>query len=309
MENQTVSASVRKRRIRKEITAWLMAVWPLVGFCLFGFIPLVLSVYLSFTKLTSFDFSAAKFIWLDNYIELFTDPDFYLAITNTLIYALSMPITLVLGLIIAVLLHTGVPGSKFFRSVFFIPYVCSIVAVSAMWKWMLNTDFGIVNGFIRALGGEGIPWLTEAGWYRVSLLIIIIWSGTGFNIILFQAALANVNKSYYEAADLDGANAFQKFFSLTLPAISPTTFYLVIMGFIGCLQVYTPMQVMANPAPFGPDNAGLTIVFYLVYSLRDGLVTRGMGLASAIAWILAAAIIIITILNFKISRKWVHYDE
>ena len=178
MENQTVSASVRKRRIRKEITAWLMAVWPLVGFCLFGFIPLVLSVYLSFTKLTSFDFSAAKFIWLDNYIELFTDPDFYLAITNTLIYALSMPITLVLGLIIAVLLHTGLPGSKFFRSVFFIPYVCSIVAVSAMWKWMLNTDFGIVNGFIRALGGDRHQSGSAAGWDSVSMSVVVVLPGT-----------------------------------------------------------------------------------------------------------------------------------
>ena len=117
MENQTVGASVRRRRIRKEITAWLMAVWPLVGFCLFGFIPLVLSVYLSFTKLTSFDFSAAKFIWLDNYIELFTDPDFYLAITNTLIYALSMPITLVLGMIIAVPSHPHTSAGRIYGHV------------------------------------------------------------------------------------------------------------------------------------------------------------------------------------------------
>lgn len=298
----------RRKLLKTDLAGWGMAVWPLVGFFLFGFLPLVLSVILSFTDLKSYRLSEASFIGFDNYRSLFSDPNFFLAIKNTLFYCLSMPISLVLGLFIATLLNRQLKGKKFYRTVFFIPYVCSVVAVAAMWKWMFNTDYGIINNVIRFFGGAGIPWLTDPHWFRISMLIILVWSNTGFNIILFQAALANISKSYYESADIEGANIFQKFFHLTLPAISPTTFYIVVMGLIGSLQVYTQMQVMANPAPFGPDKAGLTLVFYLVYVMRDGLTSMGMGLAAALAWILAAAICLITVFNFFFSKKWVHYD-
>lgn len=305
----TVAEKAKKRKqLRTDLTGWSLAVWPLIGFIIFGLIPLLLSVVLSFTDLKSYRLSEATFIGWQNYKILFHDPNFFLAIKNTLFYCLSMPISLVLGLLIASLLNRPLKGKKLYRTIFFIPYVCSVVAVASMWKWMLNTDYGIVNQIIRFFGGEGIPWLTDPKWFRVSMLIILVWSNTGFNIILFQSALANIDKSYYEAADIEGANVLTKFFKLTLPAISPTSFYIVIMGLIGSLQVYTQMQVMANPAPFGPEKAGLTLVFYLVYVMRDGLTSMGMGLAAAIAWILAAAICIITIINFTLSKKWVHYD-
>ncbi len=299
---------IRQKKLKDISRGWGMAMWPLVGFFLFGFIPLILSAVLSFTDLKSYNLSEIKFVGLQNYKYLFNDADFLLAIKNTLFYSLAMPISLVLGLIIAMLLNRRLKGTKFYRSVFFIPYVCSVVAVATMWKWIFNTDYGILNSFIVKLGGSPIPWLTEAKYFRLSMLIILVWSNTGFNIILFQAALANVNKSYYEAADMEGAGPFTKFFKLTLPAISPTTFYIVIMGLIGSLQVYTQMQVMANPPPFGPEKAGLTIVFYLVYVMRDGLTSLGMGLAAAIAWILAVVIVCITMLNFALSKKWVYYD-
>lgn len=298
----------RKKELRNMAKGWSMSMWPLIGFFLFGFIPLVLSAVLSFTDLKSYRLNELEFIGFENYKYLFNDADFGLAIKNTLFYSLSMPISLVLGLLIAMLLNKKLKGTKFYRSVFFIPYVCSVVAVATMWKWMFNTDYGIINNFIVKCGGNPVPWLTEAKYFRLSMLIILVWSNTGFNIILFQSALANINKSYYEAADIEGAGPFTKFFKLTLPAISPTTFYIVIMGLIGSLQVYTQMQVMANPPPFGPEKAGITIVFYLVYVMRDGLTSLGMGLAAAIAWILAIAIICITVLNFTLSKKWVHYD-
>ncbi len=298
----------RKKGISKNLSGWLMAIWPLLGFFLFGLIPMLLSLGLSFTELKSYRLEDATFNGLENLKFIFTDPNFKKAVLNTLFYCLSIPISLILGLFIAILINQKIKGKKFFRSIFFIPYVCSIVAVAIMWKWMFNSEFGIVNNVLGWFGVQPLNWLNDPTLFRIAILVITVWSGTGFNIILYQAALSSIDSSYYEAAEIEGAGMFAKFFKITLPAISPTTFFMVIMGFIGGLQAFTQMHVMVPSGEIGPDGAALTIVFYLYNMAFEGVTSYGFGLSAAVSLILALGIILITILNFKLSRKWVHYD-
>lgn len=299
----------KKKGINKNLSGWLMAAWPLLGFILFGFIPMLLSIILSFTELKSYRIEEAVFNGVENFKFIFNDPNFKKAVLNTLFYCLSIPISLILGLLIAMLINQKIKGKKFFRSIFFIPYVCSIVAVSIMWKWMFNSEFGIINNILSWFKIAPLNWLNDPILFRIAVLIITVWGGTGFNIILYQAALASIDPSFYEAAEIEGAGMFTKFFKITLPAISPTTFYMVIMGVIGGLQAFTQMHVMVPAGEIGPDGAALTIVFYLYNMAFEGVTSYGFGLSAAVSLILAIGIIIITFFNFKVSRKWVHYDN
>jgi multiple sugar transport system permease protein len=214
-----------------------------------------------------------------------------------------MPISLVVSLIVSVLLNTKIKAKKLYRTIFFIPYVCSVVAVTLMWKWIFDANYGVMNQIIEHFGGEGQNWLGQEKTFVPVLLIMGLWSGCGFNIILYSAALTKVNPSYYEAAQIDGANSWQQFWNVTMPAISPTTFYLLVMGLIGALQEFARVQVMAGDG--GPNNAGVTVVFYLY---RQAFSYHQMGRASAAAWLLAILIMIITAINFKLGDKWVSYD-
>lgn len=301
-------ALIRKKKIKSEsIVGFTLAIGPVIGFLIFGLIPMILAIFMSFMKIRGYSFEDSSFIGFANYVEILKDATFYKALGNTFYAALSMPISLVLSLVIATLLNRKTWGTKLFRTVFFLPYVCSVVAVTTMWKWMFNTDFGIINDVIKALGGQPVPWITSSEWFMPSMIIMGVWSGTGFGIILYSAALGNVSKSYYEAAEIDGANRWQQFISVTVPAISPTTFYLLIMGLIGALQDFARFQVMGGDTG-GPNEAGLTVVFYLWRMGFKNVITQGMGMASAVSLLVAIIIIAITVLNFKISKLWVHYD-
>ena len=206
---------------------------------------------------------------------------------------------MVISLCVAYLLTKNVKGKKIFRTIYFIPYVCSVVAVVLMWKWIFDTNYGVFNTII----GQKLDWVGKPDLFRTVVIVMSIWGGCGFQIILYSAALTNISPSLYEAARMDGANAFQCFWHITLPGVSPTTFYLLVTGLIGSLQSFANTQVLA--ADGGPDNAGVTIGFYLY---RDAFEYFKMGEASASAWLLAIMIMIITVINFAVSRKWVNYD-
>ena len=314
METTRLVAAPKKRRVNKEeIWGWTLSSIPLIGFVIFGLIPMVFALMMAFMSIRGLKIdSFAHFIGFENFKTVLTDPIFFKALVNTLYAALSLPITLVLSLIVAILLNQNIKAKKLFRTIFFIPYVCSMVAVSLMWKWIFNYNFGVLNTIMDSLGIERVNWLGNAATLMPYMILMNVWSGMGFNIILFTAALTNVNRAYYEAAEIDGAGAWKKFVHITLPAISPTTFYLLIMGLIGALQEFTRFQVMTGDG--SPNNAGLTVVFYL-YNYIYGAPSSGggrypinVGLASSMALLLAALIIGITILNFKLSKKWVSYD-
>lgn len=309
----------RKKKIRKsnkeQIAGVLFASIPVIGFVLFGFIPLVFSLFMSFSDVPNFMIDSIQLYSIDNlfqnYISIFQDEKFYKAIVNTLYAAISLPLSMILGLFLAVLLNQKLKGSKAFRTIFFIPYVCSIVALTLMWRTLLDKNYGVINDFLNIFGVEDIAWLTDPNFFMLGMIIMITWCNTGFNLILYSAALTNISPSYYEAAEMDGAGSFRKFFKITLPLLSPTTFYLFVVGLIGALQEFTRFQainaVNSNLiSPTGPNDSGLTIVFYL-YNKAFGE-AGGLGEAAAVSWVLTIMTIVLTAINFLGSKKWVYSD-
>lgn len=309
----------RKKKIRKsnkeQIAGVLFASIPVIGFVLFGFIPLVFSLFMSFSDVPNFMIDSIQLYSIDNlfqnYISIFQDEKFYKAIVNTLYAAISLPLSMILGLFLAVLLNQKLKGSKAFRTIFFIPYVCSIVALTLMWRTLLDKNYGVINDFLNIFGVEDIAWLTDPNFFMLGMIIMITWCNTGFNLILYSAALTNISPSYYEAAEMDGAGSLRKFFKITLPLLSPTTFYLFVVGLIGALQEFTRFQainaVNSNLiSPTGPNDSGLTIVFYL-YNKAFGE-AGGLGEAAAVSWVLTIMTIVLTAINFLGSKKWVYSD-
>lgn len=299
----------RKKTGRAEnISGLLMALIPVVGFALFGFIPLVIAIVISFMYIPGRgDIANGTFNGIQNFVEVLSDPMFWKSIGNTLIMALSLPICIVIALIIGYLLTKNIKGTKVFRSIYFIPYVCCAVSVTLMWELIFNQNHGILNSWLGLDRETAIPWLTNSDYYLGVMVLIGVWSGTAYGIVLFGAALTNVNSTLYEAAKVDGANSFQSFIHITLPAISPTTFFLLTTGIIGALQEFVRPQILGGGGNgAGPNNDGLTIVFYLY---RNAFSYDGtMGIAAATAFLLALMILIVTVINFKVSKKWVSYD-
>ena len=247
----------------EELAGTALASIPLIGFCIFGLIPLILAFFMAFLKMRDFSFLDAEFVWFDNFKTVCSDPLFWQSIVNTFIMGTSVFISLFFALIIAYLLSKPIAGKKAFRMIYFVPYVCSVVAVTLMWKYMFNPTYGVINQVLGRTDPENmINWLGEKTYYRWAVIIMSVWSGMGYGIILFTAALTSVNVSMIEAAKIDGAGPLTVFWRIVFPAISPTTFYLVVMGVIGALQSFAVTNVLSSNT-FGPDNAGLTVVYYL----------------------------------------------
>lgn len=297
----------KHKKYRDAVSGLLMAILPVIGFLLFHFIPQLVSMWLSFQEVHSFDFSMTKFVGFQNFVQVLSDKIFWLAIGNTLFYMLSRFICIALALVIAVLLaHKGLRGKKFFRSVFFIPYVCSVVATTVMWYWIFEEDYGILNGIFQAMGGPDarVGWLSSEWPFRLTLLFMLVWSGCGYNTILYQSALAAVDATLYEAADIDGATSWQKFVHITWPSIMPTTFFMLVMGIIHSLQAFTTQQIWGGQVGGqGPNQSALTAVYYIYNKAWVQPAIYGMGYASAASWILAVLIGVITIINFKLKKR------
>lgn len=296
----------KKKRKRKNASKWgiYLAIIPLIGYAIFGLTPLVLSFIMSFYKPFGYRFDGMVPVGFKNYITVLNDPLFYKSILNTLYAMLSIPITLSLSVIIStVLMSKTIKYKMFFRTIFFIPYVCSVVAVSLMWRWILDGEYGIVNHLLSFINIQGPDWLGDSRTFMPAMIIMAIWSGLGFNVILFSAALTSVDYGLYEAAEIDGAGTLRKFFHITLPAISPVTFYLLVISVIGGFQDFARFQIMAPGG--GPDNAGLTMVYYLYNAGFTNVITYGMGIATAVSWILTLIIASMTAINYFGSRKWV----
>lgn len=291
-------------RSRDNVEGFLFALAPVLRFLVFGLVPLIIGLAMAFMDLGySFDFTQAQWCGFDNFKRILADEMFWQSISNTLYLGLSWVISMAIALVTAVLMATKIRCLNFYRTVYFLPFVCSVVAITLMWEVLLDVNYGAVNSVIEFFGGERINWKNDPDWYIPGLILMSVWSSTGYKIIILTAALTAVNRSYYEAASLDGANSLQQFWHVTLPAISPTMFFLFVTGMINVLQEFTRSQVWNHNG--GPNGKGLTIVFYLYREMRQYI---DMGAASAVAWVLSIMIIIITVLNFAFSKKWVKYD-
>lgn len=298
---------IRKRTLTgmrrlEEWTAWLFITPVILGVLIFQLYPTLFSLYISFTRWNLL--SPAKWIGFKNYIELFTTDRFFpKAATNSLLYGLgTVAAGIGLGILFAVLLNQNIRGKFLYRAVYFVPVVAPTVAVALLWAWLYDSQFGIINGLLRLIDIKGPNWLGSTQWALPSVIIQAIWTGLGFNIIIFLAGLQGISSEYYEAAEIDGASPFQKFFNITLPLLSPTTFFVLVTGVIGAFQVFDVPFVMTGG---GPANATLTVVMY-VY--QNAFRIQKMGLAAAVSYIIFIVILILTFINFRVSKKWVFYE-
>ena len=299
----------KKNRLRgEEVQGLAFANIPLIGFCIFGLIPLIVSFYLSFNSFKGLRIQTAEYVGFENFKEIFKDDLFYQSLGNTAFVLLATVTALVLSVIVSALIATNVRGAKGFKAIYFVPYVCSMVAITFMWKWIYDYNYGVLNTTLMDWGWikEPIDWLGSEDYYRTAMFILLVWSSMGFNIILLTAALIAVPRELHEAAEMDGACEIKRFFKITLPLISPTIFYLLTIGLIGSLQEFTRFQIMTSDG--GPGYQGLTVVFYLYRKLFNASGGSDLGVASAMGWIIAVLISAVTLVNFKLQRKWVNYD-
>lgn len=276
----------------------------LIVFFVFIFLPIAIAFYLSMMKwdLLSTD---KQFVGLTNYIYYLKDPFFYKVLLNTLYYAAAhIPLDLVFSLSLALLLNKKLKGLSFYRTVYFIPVISSMVAVSAVWIWIYEPESGgLANYFLSLLGISPLGWLNDPKWAMPAIIIMSVWKGLGYNIIIFLAGLQNIPDSYYEAARVDGANAWQQFRNVTLPLLSPITYFVVLMGIINSFKVFTQIEVMTPEG--GPLNSTSVLVFYLY---QEAFHKYRFGRASALAFILFIIVIAITMIQRAYSEKRVHYE-
>ncbi len=273
----------------------------LLGLVLFTLGPLLASLGIS---LTSWDLlTPPQYVGLANYTELIRSTEIRDALLHTLLFiVIYLPAVLVLGLLLAVLLNRPLRGLQFYRTAFFMPVVSSWVAVSLMWKWLLNPAFGLVN-YILSLAHLPQPgWWADPHWALPAVIIASIWKDIGFVMVLLLAGLQGIGRQYYEAARIDGAGAWRCFLNITIPLLSPTIFFVVVISLINSFQVFDQVWVMTGG---GPGGASSVLVEQIV---QNAFTFSRMGYASALSWLLFAIIFVITAIQFATQKRWVTYD-
>ncbi len=286
---------------REERWAWLFIAAPFVGFLCFMAYPIIFAIIVSLSRWTGINSLWGNIVGFRNYIEIFQDAKFWKSMGTTIIYMIGIPVGMILGVTIAMGLNRKIPGRRVLTTMYYVPVVSSLVAVSILWAWVFNFDYGLLNSIIKALTGlHGPNWLGDETMVKVAMIIFMVWKGLGSSIILYLAGLQNIPRDYYEAAEIDGAGSWAKFTNITWPLLSPVTFYILITSLIGGFQVFVEVQVMASNG--GKNYSAATVVFYLYEkAFKNGQ----LGYGSAIAVILAIIIFIITAINFHGQNKWV----
>lgn len=272
----------------------------LIGFLLFALFPLIASLYYS---MTNYDFiRQPQFIGLTNYVRLFTiDPDFWTVMYNTLYYVgFGVPLGVAVAFLIANLLNSNIKGRTLFRSVIYIPSIVPAVCTAMVWLFILNVQFGAINGILKTLGMSTIPFLSSPELAKPSLIMIYVWA-QGTAVVIFLAALQDVPRSLYDAALVDGANAWARFWNVTVPMCTPVILFNFIMGIIVAFQDFTLPFVLTGGGPMKSTE------FYVVSLYRNAFVQFSIGKASAMAWILFLIILLFSVLLFRSSARWVYY--
>lgn len=296
-------ASRKKNRNRRNEALWGYAcVAPLsIGLLMFLAAPLGFSFYISLTRYDLFN--EPVFVGFANFQRIFSPEgaEFWRSVGNAFIYSIGVLLSMILSLIIASIFRGKIHGKNFFKGLFFLPTICSAVAVTIMWKRMYDYNYGTINQILGLFGIEGIYWLSEE-YVVFAIMFMQLIFGFGTSMLLYISAINSIPKDYYEAADIDGANVFQKFFHITVPSVSPISFYIMVTGLIGSIQGFTTYQVMTNGSP---SNTMMPVL--LIYKYSGGDYGAFYGYASAMGIVLGGIIVILTIVEFVFSRKWVHY--
>jgi multiple sugar transport system permease protein len=290
-------------RKRQNLAGWLFVGPVIFGILVFQIAPVIASLGVSFTNWTGL--RRPRFVALDNYVRLFTrDDEFYRSLLNTAIFTVAcVAFSIAIGLGLAVLCNQKVHGVGIFRTLFYSPVVTNVVAIGFVWFWLYDPNNGLLNSILRSVGLPGPAWLSDSSVALVAVIIVAVWQGVGYPMVILLAGLQSIDSSLLEAATVDGASAWRRFWSVTVPLLTPSLFFLIITQFIASFQVFGIIYVMTSG---GPNNA--TQVF--IYKIYTAAFAEGrLGYASAMGWVLFVIVGLITAVQWRMERRWVHYDN
>ena len=294
---------LRKESQREALAGYLFILPTFLGYTIFIIGPIVAAVWISFTKYDIL--SPAEFIGLENYTALFTDPRLRQVYLNTIYFTVvAVTFNVGIGLLLAVLINRHMPPflRYIFRTTYFFPVLVALTYCAIIWQFLYQKDTGIVNYYLSFLNIEPIPWLSSKAWVMPSIIVMDVWKNTGFAMLVLLAGLQGISQDYYESAQLDGANRWQLFRHITMPLISPSLFFVIIIYMIGALQVFDSIVVLTQG---GPGDASRSLVMYIY---ENAFQLFQMGYASAVAITLFILIMLLTLVQFRMSQIWVHYD-
>ena len=287
----------------------------MVGFILFSILPMITQLFISVTdwdglsELTLFSdfggFMQQFFVGLQNYVEIFTSKELYQVLGNTLWFiVLYIPLMLVAAMAVALVLNSKMRGVGFLRVVYYIPVITSWVAGALIWKWALSPQYGIINSLLGLVGIDGPNWLQSPQWAIPAIVLASVWKDMGYFGLMLMAGLQGINRQYYEAAAIDGAGKVKQFFRITLPLLTPTLFFIMIISLISSFQLFPQIMIMTPDG--GPGGATMMLVERIY---KYGFRYYEMGYASAYSWILFAILLVLTGIQMKLQKKWVNYDD
>lgn len=305
MKAETHKIKIRKSKKMKSDMYWgyMMIAPVMIGLSIFCIWPFFQNFYFSFTKWNAF----GKVNWkgFDNYIRLFSDREVLQALINTCKYTiLTLPLSIIISIIIAVLLNQKIKGVGFYRTLYFLPAVTMPVAVAMVWKWLYNGDYGLINFALNKIGIDKIYWISDPKYAMYSLAIVAIWAAIGYNMVIFISGLQGIPSTYYEAAEIDGAGKLSQFFYITLPLLTPTIFFITVTSLLSSFQVFDIIYMMIGKgSPAIEATESIVYVFY-----KNAFLINEKGYGSSIAVVLFVIILMFTTLQLKMQKKWVHYD-
>lgn len=297
-----VPPEVRRNRRRRTREGWLFALPLVFGIVAFQAVPIVVSMYTSFTSWDGFN--SPQLVGGRNYVDLIgNDPIFLQVVRNTIVFTvLGVPVTVVLALVLALLGNLKIPGTAFLRMAFFTPYVMNVVAIGFVWYYIFGPTNGLINQFLRNLGITGPAWLADSSWVIPAVVVVSAWQGVGYPMMILLAGLQGIPEEMYEAARIDGASAWSRLWRITLPLLTPQIFFVTISQFIASFQVFGLIYVLTKGGP------GYSSSVYIFYLWQVAFQQGKFGYAAAMAWLIVALIAVLTWIQWKLQKKWVFYD-
>lgn len=300
---KTVKRKATKREKKEWVAAYIFIAPLVIGLFVFYIYPFIQNFWFSFNDVNRFNI--ATFTGLENYKTLIKDKELFQTLGNTLKYVvITVPVGLGLSILIATLLNSKIRGTSIYRTIYFLPSVTMSVAIALVWKWIYNGEFGILNSILGFFGIEGQNWLSNPDTALYMVMIVGIWMTVGYNMIILLAGMQGISRSYYEAAAIDGAGPFKRFFSITIPMLTPTIFFVMITSIIGGFQVFDTIYMMIAKTSLAYESTQTLVMMFYRYAFDYGQ----KGYAAAISIFIFAIIMLVTIFQFIMQKKWVNYD-
>ena len=294
---------ISKRRKKDYLAGYAMIAPVVIGLGVFYFYPIFKVIFDSFHEVGAFNQS--RFIGLDNYTRMFQDEMMWRSLLNTLRYVVVIvPSVIVIALLLAVFLNMKIKGRDFFRVVYFIPAITMGAAVAMIWRWMFNGDYGIINYLRNAVGLSSVQFVSDPKTAWLTICTVSVWSGVGYNMVILLAGIQGISKSYYDAAAIDGASEFRQFFSITLPLVTPTLFFVMVTTLISVFQTFDSIYMMINKSGMAIESAQSMVLYFY----ENAFELSHKGYASALAVFLFVIIMAITVVQMKLQKKWVNYE-